>query len=176
MLTHQAKVLSHTFILLVFCSLSSICAAREPVLVPEHGLENLSPNTPSEPLPLGTLLDSEGKPLAIPTEQSALEYSSPTVNVDEAKTKQTTKSTAAKKKKPSRKQQLISRDRVANDPSCRWLNARMSQLETQIGNRPDRAASYHTDELSARQQEWQCLKCGAEGPNQDDHYRCQYRR
>lgn len=110
MLTHQAKVLSHTFILLVFCSLSSICAAREPVLVPEYGLENLSQNTPSEPLPLGTLLDSEGKPLAIPAEQSALEYSSPTVNVDEAKTKQTTKSTTAKKKKPSRKQQLISRD------------------------------------------------------------------
>lgn len=176
MLTHHLNRSSNAFILLLFCCLPSTGAAREPVLTPEYGLETLPQNPPSEPLPLGTLLDSEGKPLAIPAEQSALEYSPSTVHVDEAKTKQATKSTTAKKKMPSRKQQLASRDRVANDPSCRWLNARMSQLETQIGKRPDKAARYQIDELSARQQEWQCLKCGAEGPNQDDHYRCQYRR
>ncbi|MFG0454366.1 hypothetical protein [Shewanella mangrovisoli] len=171
MLTHHIKWLSNAFILLIFYGLSSFAAEPE--------LETLSKPTTTEPLPLGTLLDSEGKPLSIPTQQSALDYQSPVIDTDNMPAKTNThkaKSTSSKKKKQSRKQQLASRERVANNPSCRWLNARMSQLETQIGNRPDKAASYQTDELSARQQEWQCLKCGAEGPNQDDHYRCQYRR
>ncbi|MFV0596020.1 hypothetical protein [Shewanella sp.] len=171
MLTHHIKWLSNAFIILIFYDFLSFAAEPE--------LEALSKATTSESLPLGTLLDSEGKPLPLPTQQSALDYESPVIDTDNKPAKTNAnkaKSATSKKKKLNRKQQLASRERVANNPSCRWLNARMSQLETQIGNRPDKAASYQTDELSARQQEWQCLKCGAEGPNQDDHYRCQYRR
>ncbi|AAN57660.1 hypothetical protein HRJ35_02315 [Shewanella oneidensis MR-1] len=177
MLAHQLKILTNTFIILTFCSLPSLAAVPESE--PELVFESLSKSTTTDPLPLGTLLDSEGKLLPIPVEQSALDYSPPTVNIDnespKAKTDKT-QSTKTKKKKLSRKQQLASREKVANDPSCRWLDARMSQLETQIGNKQDKAADYQSDELSARRQEWQCLKCGVEGPNQDDHHRCQYRR
>ncbi|MCH1929874.1 hypothetical protein L9G16_06740 [Shewanella sp. A25] len=133
----------------------------------------------AEPLPLGTLLDSDGNPIALPEERSALNYSSPTVDTPEVTTKNAkentpTKSPKKKTKKQSRKQQLASREHVANDPSCRWLDARMDLLEGQIGTKA--SANYQTDELDVRQQEWRCLKCGAEGPDRDDYYRCQYRR
>lgn len=52
MLTHHIKWLSNAFILLIFHSLSSFAAEPE--------LEALSKPTATEPLPLGTLLDSEG--------------------------------------------------------------------------------------------------------------------
>lgn len=176
MLAQQLKILTNTFITLAFCTLPSLAA---PESEPELVLESLSKSSTTDSLPLGTLLDSQGKPLPIPAEQSALDYSPPTVNVDNTspKTKTNkTQSTKTKNKKLSRKQQLASRDKVANDPSCRWLDARMSQLETQIGNKREQAADYHSDELNARKQEWQCLKCGVEGPNPDDYHRCQYRR
>lgn len=177
MLIHPLKVRANTFMILAFCCLPSL--ATVPESEPELIFESLSKSSSTDPLPLGTLLDSEGKPLPIPAEQSALDYSPPTVNVDNPspKTKTNkTQSTKTKNKKLSRKQQLASRDNIANDPSCRWLDARMSQLETQIGNKRDQTADYHSDELNARKQEWQCLKCGAEGPNPDDYHRCQYRR
>lgn len=151
----------------------------------EPSLESLSQSTQTAPLPLGTLLDSEGKPINLPDqEQSSFEYSAPTLTPTEpSKATKSTKSTkdtqstkATKSKKLSRKQQLASREHVANDPNCRWLDKRMDQLEAQLGGKQDNAATHQADELSARQKEWQCLKCGAEGPAQNDHSNCQYRR
>ncbi|ABN59657.1 hypothetical protein [Shewanella baltica] len=148
----------------------------------EPSLESLSQSTQTAPLPLGTLLDSEGKPINLPDqEQSSFEYSAPTLTPAEPSkatksTKDTQSTKATKSKKLSRKQQLASREHVANDPNCRWLDKRMDQLEAQLGGKQDNAATHQADELSARQKEWQCLKCGAEGPAQNDHSNCQYRR
>ncbi len=131
------------------------------------------------PLPLGVVLDSEGNPISLPTQsQSALDYHSPTSikhhNSAEAKP---TKKKQTRTKKLSRKQQLASRAHVANSPSCRWLNSRMNKLEQNLtftGN--GSTNSYHRKELVIREKEWKCMKCGAEGPQQKDRDRCQYRR
>lgn len=162
-----------------FILLTESANARQ---TPDPGLVSLPQPAQTEPLPLGTLRDSNGQPIAIPSEpQSAFEYSAPTITPVEASKTQATKATKkttkpAKTKKLTRKQQLASREQVANNPNCRWLDQRMSQLEAQMRSKQDNTSQYHADELSARQQEWQCLKCGAEGPNRDDHSRCQYRR
>ncbi|MCL1091846.1 hypothetical protein L2744_19995 [Shewanella profunda] len=144
----------------------------------EPTLGSLSQPKQNQPLPLGTLLDSDGKPINIPNQpQSAFEYSAPTVTSTEIQKNQTTKPTkTSKSKKLTRKQQLASRVQVANDPNCRWLDKRMDQLEALSSGKQNKPAQYQIDELSARQKEWQCLKCGAEGPDQNDYSRCQYRR
>ncbi|RTR38224.1 hypothetical protein EKG38_14785 [Shewanella canadensis] len=137
-----------------------------------------------EPLPLGVVLDSEGNPISLPSRnQSALEFHSPTITkphhnpgVNPVPNKRTSKK-KARTKKLSRKQQLASRVNVANDPSCRWLNSRMNKLEesiTSFGN--SSTNNYQRKELAVRNKEWKCMKCGAEGPEQKDHDRCQYRR
>lgn len=60
----------------------------------EPSLESLSQSTQTAPLPLGTLLDSEGKPINLPDqEQSSFEYSAPTLTPTESS--KTTKSTKA---------------------------------------------------------------------------------
>ena len=133
-------------------------------------------------LPLGTVLDSQGNPIAIPrNQQSALEIPSlkPAKQNRTKRHKPTTKNSRSQyKKKPlSRKQQLASRANVANDPGCRWLNTRMDQLEKNLSYKGNsNANSYHQKELTIRESEWKCMKCGAEGPNLLDHDRCQYRR
>ncbi|MGI2131324.1 hypothetical protein ACRN93_08410 [Shewanella baltica] len=187
MLTHHFYLIRTAVIALLLLFLPVIHSADARQLLElepesEPSLESLSQSTQTAPLPLGTLLDSEGKPINLPDqEQSSFEYSAPTLTPTEPS--KTTKSTNAtqstkttKSKKLSRKQQLASREHVANDPNCRWLDKRMDQLEAQLGGKQDNAASHQADELSARQKEWQCLKCGAEGPAQNDHSNCQYRR
>jgi len=136
-----------------------------------------------ERLPLGVVLDSEGNPISLPTDKrSALEFRSPEVttssrpDVNPSHHKKTRKK-KVRTKKLSRKQQLAGRAHIANDPSCRWLNSRMNKLEENLtftGN--NSANSYHKKELAIRSKEWKCLKCGAEGPEQKDHDRCQHRR
>ncbi len=126
-------------------------------------------------IPEDGALDSNGNPLIIPKQpKSSLHYRS-----EEAKTapskprKNQTKQ--LKKSKKGHKQQA-KRSYVANDPSCRWLNKRMQQLEKQIKQQSKPNRAFHTKELKVRQKEWNCLKCGAEGPQVNDHARCQYRR
>lgn len=183
MLTHHFYLIRTAVITLplLFIPVTNSTNAQQ-VPEPEPSLESLAQPAQTAPLPLGTLLDNEGKPINVPNQvQSAFEYSPPTVTPAEpSKTTKSTKATqsnkAAKSKKLSRKQQLASREHVANDPNCRWLDKRMDQLESLLGNKQDNAAKHQADELSARQKEWQCLKCGAEGPAQNDHSKCQYRR
>ncbi|ACA84423.1 hypothetical protein [Shewanella woodyi] len=135
----------------------------------------------SKPLPLGSVLDSQGNPIQLPSKQeSALEIPSikPTKEYQSTPAKSRKRSQSrSKKSKLSRKQQLASRTSVANDPGCRWLDARMDHLERKLNDKGNsNANSYHKKELSIREQEWKCLKCGAEGPKQTDHDHCQYRR
>jgi hypothetical protein len=133
-------------------------------------------------LPLGVILDSQGNPIPLPTkQQSALEIpslkSSKKSKQTQHKSTKKTSRTKPKKRSLSAKQQLASRASVANDPSCRWLNARMDQLENKLtyeGNSGSK--SYHQKELSTREREWKCMKCGTEGPNQVDRDKCQQKR
>ncbi len=128
-------------------------------------------------LPLGVVLDDQGQPLTIPTQdKTALSYSSiPPASNSKSKKKPPSKP-KAKNKSNSRKQQLSSRKSIANDAGCRWLNGRMKQLEKQLTAGVNHRNRHQQQELSVRQDEWECLKCGVEGPNPSDHHSCQYRR
>lgn len=131
----------------------------------------------SSTLPLGTVLDDKGQPLTIPTQnKTALSYSAtpPASNSHSKKTPQS--KPKSNYKKISRKQQLASRKNVANDAGCRWLNGRMKQLEKQLRVGVNHRNQHQQQELSVRQDEWECLKCGVEGPHPSDHHSCQYRR
>lgn len=133
-------------------------------------------------LPLGTVLDSHGNPIPLPSQQkSALEIPSIKPSKTDKSTQHTlphnTSRTQSQKKPLSAKQQLASRAYVANDPSCRWLDTRMDQLEKKLtyeGNSGSK--SYHQKELSTREREWKCMKCGTKGPNQADRDKCQHKR
>ncbi|QYK12776.1 hypothetical protein K0I63_18965 [Shewanella rhizosphaerae] len=139
--------------------------------------------TESITLPADGALDSEGNPLVIPDNPiGALNYrASPTQPKSrrDKKSTQKPKNKRSKKlshKQLSRKQQLASRQHVADDPSCRWLDKRMSHLEKSLKRQAKQDYGYQDKELRARQSEWVCMKCGAEGPSQSDHHKCQYRR
>lgn len=128
-------------------------------------------------LTLGTVLDDQGNPITLPNTKvnNNLRYTIPS---PKKSVKSSTKRKLSSKKvvKQSRKKQLASRNSVANDPGCRWLNSRMSSLEQYAGAGVNVRNRHYQQELSIRQQEWQCMKCGAEGPSQGDHALCQYRR
>ena len=129
-------------------------------------------------LPLGTVLDSQGNPISLPSKQlSALEMPPlklPKQTPQKSHKKKT--ATTKQKKKPLKYTQFTSRKSVANDPGCRWLNSRMEQLESKISLLNDHSKSHHNKELTIRQSEWKCLKCANKGPNQADHAKCQHRR
>ncbi|MCL1138231.1 hypothetical protein [Shewanella pneumatophori] len=129
----------------------------------------------SNPLPLGSMLDDKGRPII----HSNKSYTDLQFSVQKAKSKTPAQPLKASSKKPkttSRKQQLASRSSVANSPSCRWLNSRMSSLERQLAVGVNVRNLHYQQELDIRQGEWECMKCGAEGPAQADHATCQYRR
>ena len=142
---------------------------------------SLLTNADAPPLGIGVALDSEGKPIAIPTTGSALEYHPPEIHTSKKTKNKKSKLTKRSKKKSaktlSRKQKLASRSSVANDPGCRWLDKRMDKLEQSLSYAGNQTSyGFHRDELKIRHSEWLCMKCGAEGPNQRDHDTCQYRR
>ncbi|MCL1095415.1 hypothetical protein [Shewanella kaireitica] len=131
----------------------------------------------SSTLPLGAVLDDKGQPLAIPTQnKTALSYSTPPPANTSHNSKTPQSKPKPKYKKISRKQQLASRKNVANDAGCRWLNGRMKLLEKQLRLGVNHRNQHQQQELNVRQDEWECLKCGVEGPNPSDHHSCQYRR
>ena len=159
---------------IVILSLTALSA-----LIPSTLLaKDLPQKTEVIKLPADGALDSEGKPLAIPKNpNSALNYNASQTHDKKRREKQTTKKPKNKPTKQlSRKQQLASRQHVANDPSCRWLDKRMSHLEKSLKRQQKQEYGYQDKELRARQSEWVCMKCGAEGPSQSDHHNCQYRR
>ncbi|MGL5358404.1 MAG: hypothetical protein ACRDBI_01625 [Shewanella sp.] len=164
-------------------------------LATEPSLSSLAQPKETKPLPLGTLLDNQGRPLSLPQHShSALEYSAPIASPEAntpstATTKRTTAKLSTSKQSTSKRsaeakllssQRIgdghINRERIANDPNCRWLDNRLTQLESLTRGQRGNPAQYHAEELHARQQEWLCLKCGAAGPVQGDYGRCQYRR
>lgn len=137
----------------------------------EHPVETTQPK---EPLPLGVVLDSHGKPIAMPSgNRAALEYRSEEAEVSSVTPppQSAQKKSKTKNQKQSRKQRA-SRTNIANDPSCRWLDQRMKELE----KKQNLDKSHHQQELKIRNKEWKCMKCASEGPKQPDYARCQYRR
>ncbi len=137
-------------------------------------------NENPSPLPLNTVLDEKGQPIALADlKKPAMEYRFESqVPLDSSKKK--SKSSSKKRFKDlSRKEMLKSRANVANDPSCHWLNQRMNQLEKKLMGTMDgmdMRFGYHKKELNARKKEWLCLKCGVEGPNVHDYAKCQFKR
>lgn len=174
MLTYYFYLIRTAVMPLLFIPVISLANGQQ---ISEPSLGSLAQPSSTASLPLGTLLDGDGKPINIPNRpQSAFNYSAPTISpIEPSKAKKTTLTKTSKNKKLRRKQ-LTNRKHVANDPSCRWLDQRMTLLEAQTSKKQGKTAKYQTDELNARQREWQCLKCGIEGPNQADYSRCQYRR
>lgn len=136
------------------------------------------PNSPT--LTLGSVLNDKGQPLEIPNKpKSHFNYSPPPIESSSSpspKIRRNQKSSPKKTKAKSRKQQLASRSSVANDPSCRWLNGRMNSLERNLNGELNSRNRHYQQELNIRQDEWECMKCGAEGPEQSDHAECQYKR
>ncbi|WOT05373.1 hypothetical protein [Shewanella youngdeokensis] len=142
---------------------------------------SLASDTKPAALPLGVVLDDKGQPIAIPTQANgALNYTPPAIKTNtqprKASYSKPTNKPIKKAKPKSRKQQLASRQTIANDPGCRWLNSRMSALEKHLRLGVNHRNQHQQQELNIRQSEWQCLKCGAEGPAPSDHNRCQHRR
>ena len=168
--------LIHSFVMLSFVMLSVITLSLLPLGAAYAKDKQLKPEVIT--LPADGALDSEGKPLAIPkSPSSALNYSASPTPAKQRREKRSTNKPKSKRTKPlSRKQQLASRQHVADDPSCRWLDKRMSHLENSLKRQAKHQYGYQDKELRARQSEWVCMKCGAEGPSQSDHHRCQYRR
>ncbi|MCG9712648.1 hypothetical protein L1D29_07450 [Shewanella insulae] len=157
-------------------SLLFSCAAEAKDKDPQLTQETVLHETMT--LPVDGALDSEGNPLAIPDNPTgALNYRASPTHSKKRREKRSTNKPRSKRTKPlSRKQQLASRQHVADDPSCRWLDKRMSHLEKSLKRQAKRQYGYQDKELRTRQSEWVCMKCGAEGPSQSDHHRCQYRR
>ncbi|BAJ00108.1 hypothetical protein [Shewanella violacea] len=174
--THNNFLIKPIWLLLILL-LNSPCQANDKTL-----LTNADAPHPG----IGVALDSEGKPIAIPTKGSAMEYQPPQAypskknksKKTKSKKRKTTKGSKRKSTKTlSRKQTLASRIQVANDPGCRWLDKRMDKLEKSLSYAGNQTSyGFHRDELKIRHKEWLCMKCGAEGPKQRDHDACQYRR
>ncbi len=170
--THTVKYpLWMTISIMLIIGLPCFTYADEP--------SKLLTNDTINELTTGIALDSDGLPITLPsTNKHALNYHS-TISQKQQKSpaKTTNKKRKKKSKKLTRKQQLASRNHVANDPSCRWIDRRMDQLELGLSYAGNNTGyGYHSRELKIRQNEWKCMKCGAEGPSQSDHDSCQYRR
>ncbi|QYK05170.1 hypothetical protein [Shewanella zhangzhouensis] len=121
-----------------------------------------------------TALDSEGRPLAIPTEVKPVMEFGPESRDWQWDANRDKSVSTGKRSKASKTSSGKGRGKVANDPNCRWLDSRISQLEDLLAS--SGGGTHHQDELKARMGEWRCLKCGGDGPKQGDHSRCQYRR
>ncbi|MGB0893016.1 MAG: hypothetical protein ACPGUD_01305 [Parashewanella sp.] len=130
-----------------------------------------------EPALLNQVLDDKGNPITIPdAEEPAMEYHFTKQRLKPQITNNRKKITQRRFKDLTRKEMLQSRANIANDPSCRWLDDRMELLEKQLSSGMGMRYGHHQKELSARQKEWVCMKCGVEGPSIQDYTRCQFHR
>lgn len=127
-------------------------------------------------LPQDKSIDNQGNVLDADLSQVALEY-----RAEEAKNRyyrlssQGEKTKTTKKQKKQQTKAALGSTKTANDASCRWLKNRIKHLNKQI--KPNINHQQHLEnELSIRQDEWQCLQCGGAGPKPTDYHQCQYRR
>lgn len=118
--------------------------------------------------------DSEGRPIKVSQPSFSLEYNADEALVERYKLQSATKSikgsvkTSTKKKSPAAA-------KMADDPSCRWLNNRITYLRGKVRSE-NRHQQHFEKELSVRLSEWKCLQCAGKGPSLGDHDRCQYKR
>lgn len=149
-------------------------------------LSELAQPATKDPSPhLGQVLDNKNQPIsAQPKVKVGLEFLEQDLTLPSSTKANRTqqKNTNKRPKKQSRtgktapKNSIAKRNHIANDPSCRWLNARMDHLEDQLRSPHTQALGHHKTELNNRKKEWKCLNCGTQGPDQDDYSRCQHRR
>lgn len=118
--------------------------------------------------------DSDGRPIKISQPSFALEYNAEEAFVAPYRLQNATKSIKGSGK-TSTKTKSSAMAKMADDPSCRWLNNRITYLQGKV--RSENRYQQHFDkELSDRLSEWKCLQCAGKGPSQGDHDRCQYKR
>ena len=119
------------------------------------------------------VFDSEGKPININPPSLALEYYADEALVERSWGSKTKVNPSYKSK--TKVSSALKAPKVANDPSCRWLDNRISYLQRKL--RPGTQNQQHFErEMTARLGEWKCLKCETKGPSQGDHALCQYKR
>ena len=123
-------------------------------------------------LPMDVILDNQGKPISLPAEQSALDYSANEMRLDES-IYQSSPARVTYKRNDLRISKQKMAKKTINDPSCRWLGQRMKQLKIQLKRNK---AEHIETELTHRQEEWDCLHCSTTGPTQAQYSQCQYRR
>ncbi len=167
---HHIHILVTPFIITVLLLFSIQTQASD--LTQLRQSKNINQQNPTNALPIGSVLDSQGQPIAIPQPQSALEYAADEMQLDRADTIQVSSDPVSMRDASAAK--VSPKMVVANDPSCRWLANRIKQLSTQLKHNKD--ASYLQTELSHRQDEWQCMDCQGSGPAQGQQAECQYRR
>jgi len=118
------------------------------------------------------VFDSEGQPVTINPPSLALEYHADEALVDRA---WGSKGKVSQPYKSKAKVSALKAPKVANDPSCRWLDNRISYLQRKL--RPGAQNQQHFEnEMNVRLDEWKCLKCETKGPSEGDHSLCQYKR
>ncbi|MCL2915135.1 hypothetical protein L2725_15350 [Shewanella corallii] len=110
--------------------------------------------------------DADGNPIQIRSDGASIINISPQKQT--AKPINTGLSPSNRKYVSVGKPAVSRRPFVANDPSCRWLDQRMTQLESA----PFQKYGHHQRELQTREWEWRCLKCYSDGPGRSDLDRC----
>lgn len=121
------------------------------------------------------VFDSEGRPLKINPPSLALEYYADEALVDRTWASKSKPSKSKPTKSKNKASPALAAHKVANDPSCRWLDNRISYLQRKL--RPGTQNQQHFErEMTARLDEWKCLKCESKGPSEGDHALCQYKR
>lgn len=170
MLTYKISGLCSLLLCLGLAPLAESSAETTPNLnlapssEPSINKQLSDPDKDPGSLPLGLALDSEGNPIAIPQQfEAALEYESAPL----PKASRDSKPTKSRKKKASKP-----RRQVADDPSCRWLDKRMTELERRLRQKGSHTARFLQAELGEHQQQFRCLKCSGSGPETQDYSRC----
>lgn len=171
MLTRFAAVIPARLLLLLMLSLSPMFAIGAPDIASLKPEDSAS-ETPKT-LPLGTLLDANGQPMALPQQhQGAMHYQAPKQSPIKPRSNPAPSSQRNHAGKGKSKASNTKRITVANDPTCRWLDQRLKQLQIQQQQR----YGHQQRELTLRRKEWRCLDCAGKGPEAGDHARCQIKR
>ncbi|GGB58151.1 hypothetical protein K8B83_01110 [Shewanella inventionis] len=128
-------------------------------------------NDNANQLPQQYATDSQGNIIAIPTKaQSALEYNANDIFIKPSLQKHID----ANKAITSSAHQTSTN--MADDPSCRWLQSRITHLQKKQRQTQNSSFSHYQDEIDIRESEWDCLKCATSGPNDVDRGECQHKR
>ncbi|MGX9462276.1 hypothetical protein ACWXWU_13725 [Shewanella sp. A14] len=162
-------------ILILLISQPLLASDLTDLIIKEPQKQTRLTNDNANTLPPQYASDHQGNVIIIPTEpSSALEY-----QADDIYLKPSLKKSAPNKTKTRSSRAVhpaIEKTKIANDPSCRWLNSRLKHLKKKRHQTQNHQFSHYQDEIDIRQQEWKCLKCASTGPTDVDRNICQPKR